>query len=200
MAWIRAASNAQLAAGAHIVVAEPAGRADHDVGARGELALLAARVDAADAGNHAGIRMMIEPAEFAMDLQRQFARRRDDQRQGCGGPLEALGVIKQIVRQRQAIGDRLARTGLRRNQQVAAGGIVGQYRGLHLRQPIEVAFRQGSGERRWGERKCHEMSDPGLARSAGNDEYRPEPKWLETAQINDAQRHGLTGFNEVATL
>jgi hypothetical protein len=35
---------------------------------------------------------------------------------------------------------------------------------------------------------------------AGNIEYRPEPKWLETAQINDAQRHGLTGFNEVGIL
>jgi hypothetical protein len=51
---------------------------------------------------------------------------------------------------RQPIGDRLARTGLRRNQEVAAGGILGQHRGLDLRQPIEVAFRQGSGERRRG--------------------------------------------------
>jgi hypothetical protein len=44
------------------------------------------------------------------------------------------------------------------------------------------------------------MSDPELARSAGNDEYRLEPKWLETAQMNDAQRHGPTDFNEVGTL
>ena len=132
------------------MVAEPAGRADHDVGARGELALLAARIHAADAGNHARVGILIEPGEFAMHLKRQFARRRDDQRQGRGGPLEPLGTVKQVVRKRQAIGDRFAGTGLRRNQQVAAGGIVGQYRGLDLCQPIEVTFRQSSGERRMG--------------------------------------------------
>ena len=126
------------------------GRADHDVGARGELTLLAARIHAADAGNHARIGILIEPGEFAMHLKRQFAGRRDDQRQGGGGPLEPLGAIQQVVRKRQAIGDRFARTGLRRNQQIAAGGIVGQHRGLDLRKPIEVAFRQSSGERRMG--------------------------------------------------
>ncbi len=83
-----------------------------------------------------------------MDLKRQFAGRRDDQRQGSRSPLEALGAIEQVVRDRQTIGNRLARTGLRRNQEVAAVGVVGQHRGLDLRQPIEVAFRQGSGERR----------------------------------------------------
>ena len=85
-----------------------------------------------------------------MDLKGQFAGRRDDQCQGGGGPLEPLGAIKQILRDRQAIGDRLARTGLRRNQEVAAGGFVGQHRGLDLCKPIEVAFRQSSGERRMG--------------------------------------------------
>jgi hypothetical protein len=85
-----------------------------------------------------------------MYLKRQFARRRDDQRQGRGGPLEPLGTVKQVVRKRQAVGDRFARTGLRRNQQVAAGGIIGQYRGLDLCQAIEVTFRQSSGERRMG--------------------------------------------------
>ena len=132
------------------MVAEPSGRADHDVGARGELTLLAARIHAADAGDHARVRMLIEPGEFAMHLKRQFARRRDDQRQGSGGPLEPLGAIQQVVRKRQTIGDRFAGAGLRRNQQVAAGGIVGQHRGLDLRQAIEVAFRQSSGERRMG--------------------------------------------------
>ena len=180
------------------MIAEPARRADHDMRARGQFTLLAARVHAADAGNHARIGMLIEPGEFAMDLKRQFARRRDDQRQRGGGALEPLGAIKQVVRNRQTIGDRLARTGLRRNQQVAAGGIVGQHRGLDLCQPIEVAFRQSSGERRMRWAIMSRDVRPWLALSAGNVEYRPEPKWLETAQFTTAQPHGLTDFNEVA--
>ena len=132
------------------MVAEPPGRADHDVGARGEFALLAARIHAADAGNHARVGILIEPGEFAMHLKRQFAGRRDDQRQGGRGALEPLGAIQQVVRMRQTIGDRFAGAGLRRNQQIAAGGVVGQHRGLDLCQPIEVAFRQSSGERRMG--------------------------------------------------
>ena len=43
------------------MIAEPAGRTDHDMRARGQLALLAARIHAADAGNHARIRILIEP-------------------------------------------------------------------------------------------------------------------------------------------
>ena len=130
------------------MIAQPAGRADDDVGAGGQLALLAARVHAADAGDDARAGMLIEPGQFALDLQRQFARRRDDQRQRGGGPLEPLGAAEQVVGDRQPIGDGLAGAGLRRNQQVAAGGLVGQHGGLHRRQPIEVAFRQSSGERR----------------------------------------------------
>ncbi len=118
--------------------------------ARGELTLLAARVHAADAGNHPRIGMLIEPGKFAMDLKSQLAGWRDDQRQRSRGPLEPVGAIQQILRDRQAIGDRFARTGLRRNQQVAAGRVVGQHRGLDLCKPIEVAFRQSSGERRMG--------------------------------------------------
>ena len=130
------------------MIAEPPRRADHDMRARGQLALLAARVHAADAGNHARIGVLIEPGEFAVDLKGKFAGRRDDQRKRSRGPLEPLGAIKQILCDRQTIGDRLARTGLRRNQEVAAVGVVGQHRGLDLCKPIEVAFRQGSGERR----------------------------------------------------
>ena len=78
------------------MIAQPSRRADHDVRARGQLALLAARIHAADAGNDARIGILIEPGEFAMDLKRQFARRRDDQGQRCCGPLEPLGTVEQI--------------------------------------------------------------------------------------------------------
>ena len=91
-----------------------------------------------------------KPGEFATHLQRQFAGRRDDQRQGSGGAFEPLGAIKQIVRKRQAIGDRFAGAGLGRNQQVSAGRVVREDGGLDLCKSIEVAFRQSSGERRMG--------------------------------------------------
>ena len=170
------------------MVAEPSRRADHDVGARGQLALLAARVHAADAGNHARIRILIEPGEFAMHLKRQFAGRRDDQCQGGCGPLEPLGAIQQVVRERQTIGDRLARTGLRRDQQVAASGIVGQHRGLDLCEPIEVAFRQSSGERRWvgnNVTRCQTLGwlyQPEMLNTA------PNRKWLEAAHFTKRSR------------
>ena len=64
------------------VVAQAAGRADDDVAAIGERALLAAHVHAADAGGDARAGRAVEPDQLAVDLQRQFAGRRDDQRQG----------------------------------------------------------------------------------------------------------------------
>ena len=70
---------------------------------------------------------------------------------------------------------------------------------LHLRQAIEVAFRQGSGERRRGKRKCHEMSDPGWPYSRKCC-VSPRTETARNCAINDAQRHGLTGFNEVGIL
>ena len=130
------------------MIAEPAGRADHDVGAGGEFALLAARIHAADAGDDARIGMAVEPGQFAMDLQRELARRCHDQRQRCAGLLEPLGIAEQVLRDRQAIGDGLAGAGLRGNQQIAAVGGIRQHGGLHLRQPVEIALRQSSGERR----------------------------------------------------
>jgi 3-methyladenine DNA glycosylase Tag len=42
------------------------------------------------------------------------------------------------------------------------------------------------------------MSDPRLALSAGNVEYRLEPKWLEACAFHKAQPCGLTDFTEVA--
>jgi hypothetical protein len=67
------------------VVAQSAGRPDDDVSARRKLALFTARIHAAEAGDHAPIRILIKPREFAMDLQGEFARWRDDQGKRCGG-------------------------------------------------------------------------------------------------------------------
>ena len=143
------------------VVAQPARRSDDDVRAVGKLALFAARVHAADAGDDARAGVLIEPGQFALHLQGQFARRRDDQGQRLAAPLEAIGVAEQILRNRQSVGDGLARAGLRRHQQVAADGGIGQHRRLHGRRLGVAALSQGSGERRTCRQECHEMSDLG---------------------------------------
>ncbi|MGY4196199.1 hypothetical protein ACVIM9_005540 [Bradyrhizobium sp. USDA 4520] len=79
------------------MVAQPAGRPDHDVGALGKLALLAARVHAADAGDDAAVGVFIKPSKLALDLQGELARRRDDQGQRGGGRLEPLGAVEQVL-------------------------------------------------------------------------------------------------------
>jgi hypothetical protein len=78
------------------MIAQPAGRADHDMSALGKLALFAARIHATDAGNHPRIRMLIEPCEFAVNLQSKLARWRDDQGKGGGSRLEPLGTTQEI--------------------------------------------------------------------------------------------------------
>jgi hypothetical protein len=95
------------------MVAQAAGRADDDMGALIEQRGLAARVHAADAGDDAGIGVFVEPGELALDLQRQFARRRDDQRQRLAGAAEGFGLAEQGRGDGEPIGDSLAGAGLR---------------------------------------------------------------------------------------
>ena len=126
-----------------------------------KLALFAARVHAADAGNDARAGILIEPRQFALHLQGELSRRRDDQGQRLGASFETIRVAEKILRNRQSIRNSLAGAGLRRNQQIAADGCIGQHRRLHRRRLGVVALRQGSGERRACRQECHEMSDLG---------------------------------------
>jgi len=137
------------------MIAQPPRRADHDVGARGQLALLAARIHAAAAGDDARPGVLIEPCQFAMHLQRQFPRRRDDQGQRCRGRCEPLGVAKQFARDGEPIGDGFARAGLGRNQEVAAGSVIRQHRQLDRGRLVVIAFRQCARERRSCSHECH---------------------------------------------
>ena len=84
------------------MIAQPARRADHDMGAARQFAALAARIHAADAGDDARAGIVIEPAQFALHLQRQFARGRDDQRQRLAGRAHGLGAVQQGLGHRQA--------------------------------------------------------------------------------------------------
>jgi hypothetical protein len=54
-------------------------------------------------------------------LQSQFARRRDDEGQRLGRPFQPLGLAEQRRGEREAVGDRLARPCLGRDEQVTIG-------------------------------------------------------------------------------
>ena len=112
------------------MVAQAAGGADDDVHALVEGAALHHRVHAADAGGDAAAGLGVEPGQFGLHLQREFASGGDDQGQGCAGlgqPLGALG--HEIGGHGQAIGHGLAGAGLGRDQQVTARGRL-QHGGL----------------------------------------------------------------------
>ena len=91
--------------------------------------------------------MAVEPAQLALDLQGQFARRRDDERERRAGRGQGGGVAEQRLRHRDAIGDGLARAGLGRNQEIPAQGLRGGDGGLNRRRLQIAALLQSEGER-----------------------------------------------------
>ncbi|MHC2734678.1 hypothetical protein ACVMFA_000439 [Bradyrhizobium liaoningense] len=109
------------------MIAEPPGRADDDVRAGRQFALLAPRIHAADTGDDAPAGMLVEPGQLALNLKRELAGRRHDQGERRGRRSELLGVIKKILRDGQSVGDRLAGAGLGRHQKVTAAGFVGKH-------------------------------------------------------------------------
>ena len=76
------------------MVAQAAGGAGDDVAAGGERALLPPWVHAADAGDDAAAGRLVEPGEFRVDLDGEFARGRDDQDERGGGRGEDIGVAE----------------------------------------------------------------------------------------------------------
>ena len=149
------------------MIAQPARRADHDMGAVGQFALLAPRVHAADAGDDARAAILIKPGQFALHLHRQFAGRRDDQGDRLGAAVETVGVAEQVLGDRQAIGHGLAGAGLRRHQKVAADSGFGQHAGLDRRQIGVIAFSQGTGEMRAGQARMSRDIGPWLSEKQG---------------------------------
>ena len=100
------------------VVAQAAGRADDDMRAALQRAPLRAHVHAADAGGDGGAGEFVEPFQLSRDLQRQFPRRRNRQRQRRTRMGKALLACQQARRKRKTEGHRLAGAGLRRHQRV----------------------------------------------------------------------------------
>ncbi|MGY4596418.1 hypothetical protein ACVWXL_004164 [Bradyrhizobium sp. GM22.5] len=137
------------------MIAQPAGRADDDMSAGRKLALLAPGVHAADAGDDAPARMLVQPGQLAMDLQGKLAGRRHDQGKRCTRPLEPLGVAQQVLGHGEPIGQGLAGAGLCRNQEIAVSGLVREYGELNGGRTVVIALGQSSGERRTHGRKRH---------------------------------------------
>ncbi|MCY1230981.1 hypothetical protein D9M72_434170 [compost metagenome] len=130
------------------MVAKTSGRVDDDVSAAFQRPLLGTHVHAANTGSDGRAGLFVEPFELALHLQRQFARRGDRQRQRCAGRAEAALVTQQGRCERKAEGDRLAGTGLRRDQRVPVGELRVAHRLLNRRQFVVTAFCQRLGDRR----------------------------------------------------
>ena len=137
------------------MVAQAPGRPDDDMRALLEQHRLAARIHAADAGDHARACLGIEPGQFALHLQGEFARRRDDQRQRLLGAAELLGTVQQGLADGEPVGDGLARAGLRGDQQVAPARALFQHGALHRRGFGIIAVGERARERRAREGKGH---------------------------------------------
>ena len=102
------------------MIAQAARRADNDMRTLRQHAPFARGIHAADARGDARAGLLVEPGEFAADLQRQFARGRDHQRERCAGIGHAVFTAEQLCRDGKTEGDGLARAGLRRDDEVAS--------------------------------------------------------------------------------
>ena len=153
------AQRSWLEGAAFEMVLEPARRAHHDVAAMVERALFDPDVHPADAARDPRAEFRVEPLQFALDLERELAGRGDDQCERFARAGQRLGAAEQRLGDREAIGDRLARSGLRRNQQVAVMRLGGDHLRLDGGRLSVAAFGDSLGDRPGQGRKGHRISD-----------------------------------------
>ena len=113
------------------MVAQTPRRADNNMGALLQRAHFLAHLHAANAGRHFGASTGIKPFQFAGHLQRQFARRRHNQRHWLQRHAQPLFALKQALGNRHAKRHRLTGAGLRRNQQIRRAGVFIQHGALN---------------------------------------------------------------------
>ncbi len=130
------------------MVAQTAGCTDDDMRALLQRAALLGHVHAANAGGNARAGRLVEPFEFAPNLQCQFARRGDDQCVRCANGCEAVFAFKQGRCDGDTEGDSLAGSSLGGDQKVGALGFRSQNSGLHRRQGLVATGCQCTGQRR----------------------------------------------------
>ena len=131
------------------MVAQAARRTNNNGWAGTKRAAFFARIHSAHTGCNAQAGLFIEPAEFAADLQGQFACRRDDERQWAFGQRCPANLSEQFGRKCQSKRDRFARAGLRRNDQVASRGIGCDGSGLNRGGCRIAALGQSLAQDRW---------------------------------------------------
>jgi len=149
------------------VVAQAPRRADDDVGAERQPPPFGARIHAADARDDARLRLLEQPGELALDLQRQFARRRDHQGTRSRRRREGLALAEQIGPERQPVGDGLAGSGLRRDDEVAPARLRRQHGGLHRGRFVIGTMGERAVERRAREGKSQGMCSDGTSGRRG---------------------------------
>ena len=126
-------------AGGH-QVADTAWRADHDVGARAHPLHLHEAADATKNGNDAQL-LTAERAQAFLDLQCEFARRRQDQGT-CAIAMRRQLTTRQVLQHRQRECGGLAGAGLGDAEQIASGeqvrnGVCLDRGGLKEMRPVE---------------------------------------------------------------
>ena len=112
------------------MVAQPAGGADDDRRTRLQDLALGRGVHAAHAGGDPCAGVPVKPLELAADLQGKLAGGGDDEREGRLGEAEFSMIVKQLACHGEAKGNRLARTGLGRDDEIAACRLGAQDFGL----------------------------------------------------------------------
>ena len=131
-----------------VEVDQAAGRADQDVDAVLEVAPLLLVVDAAEGEAELQARVLAEQLGVVVDLHRELARRRDDQRARRVDLARRRDLGAQQPRvQRDQEGRRLAGAGLRLAGDVEAGERAGQRLGLDRRAALEAGVGDAARQR-----------------------------------------------------
>ena len=128
------------------VIAQTSGRADHDLRSAAQVPALPGGIHAADAGCDLRIGGPVQPAEFAADLQREFAGGSDDQRQRRLHRRHASFAVQQLCRHGEAESNGLAAARLGGDDHVAAVGAVFKHGGLNVGRGLITFFGKGLGK------------------------------------------------------
>ena len=105
------------------------------------------RIHAPDAGHDARTGGGIKPLEFLAHLDRELARRGDHQPERMDRKARPL-TVEDLRGDGEPEGDGLARPGLGRDDEIAAGGLVGDDGGLHRGKSVIATRGDRLAERR----------------------------------------------------
>ncbi len=137
------------------VIAQTTRGSNDDMRAFRKLAALEPAVHATDAGDNPCAGILVEPTQLAFDLEGEFARRRNDKRNGRGDLAHLLVFAENRRGDSQAVSDRLAGTGLCGDEDIPRLRFLGQHSGLNRRRVVVIALGERASQRRAGLKKGH---------------------------------------------